>query len=277
MPILFNRTIPKNNCLAFQTSHNDFQSIKHTQFEFEIVYIKSGSGDIQYSDRKKNYNKGDLIILGPNTPHQYFCHSENHHSFSILFNHNLIATNFFDHELTQDIPDFLKRASSGLILRNRFQKDEFQIIDRIINSQNLEQALYLLLLLTKLMGQETIDSFNIKTDFHENKKNYNRMQKILNYINNHADRPLYIEEIASEFNMSRNHFSRFFNQNNAFSFNQYLLSVRIERACQLLLHSDKSITEIALEVGFGSISAFNRAFQQSKAISPSIFRNTSLN
>lgn len=166
-----------------------------------------------------------------------------------------------------------QNTSRGMILRNQFQKDEFQIIEKLSNSQDLEQALYLLLLLSRLMGQEVIDSFDIDSDFHQQKKNYNRMQKILNYINSQAHRPLYIEEVASKFNMSRNHFSRLFNQNSSLSFNQYILSIRIERACKLLLHSDKSVTEIAFEVGFESISTFNRAFQQSKNIAPSLFRN----
>lgn len=272
MTILINRSIPSNNCLAFQTSDHPFQSILHTQFEFEIVYIQAGYGNIQYSDQQKPYSAGDLIILGPNTPHQYFNDRETIHSLSILFNHNLLALNFFDHALTKDILEFLKIASSGLIFREFNQHEALDLIGKIIQTSQLEQALYLILLLNKLTGTTTLESFNVKNDFQEQKRNYARMQNILNYINHNAHRQLFIDELADQFNMSRNHFSKFFNQNSSLSFSQYLLSIRVERACKLLANTDKSITEIALDVGFESISTFNRAFQRIKTQTPTQFR-----
>jgi AraC-like DNA-binding protein len=57
------------------------------------------------------------------------------------------------------------------------------------------------------------------------------------------------------------------------SFKQYLTSIRIHEAKRLLLETDRLVIDIALEVGFNSISHFNRVFKTSTQVSPVEFRN----
>jgi AraC-like DNA-binding protein len=49
----------------------------------------------------------------------------------------------------------------------------------------------------------------------------------------------------------------------------WVVRLRLERACSLLSHSDRCLTQVAQEVGFYDQSHFNRAFRQAFGVSPS--------
>jgi len=65
-----------------------------------------------------------------------------------------------------------------------------------------------------------------------------------------------------------------FRQVTGYTVNEYLRQVRLERAKRLLLYTTLSITEIALETGFGSSQYFSRIFNQAEGIEPRMFRRT---
>jgi len=60
------------------------------------------------------------------------------------------------------------------------------------------------------------------------------------------------------------------------TFAKYLAEVRVVKACSLLSETGKSVAEIAVETGFGSVSNFNRRFLALKRTSPLRYRKTSI-
>jgi len=57
-------------------------------------------------------------------------------------------------------------------------------------------------------------------------------------------------------------------------FNEYLLRIRMEKAIQLLLHSDKKVYEIAYEVGYKQLDWFYKKFKSYTGISASEYRSS---
>ncbi|WP_434777423.1 AraC family transcriptional regulator [Neisseria sp. Ec49-e6-T10] len=269
---VYKRTIPSSSCLAFQTITHDFRSTWHAHPEFEIVYIESGLGCLQYGEQQKQYSQGDILVLGPWVPHEFLEKSSNHQSISLLFNYDFITPGFFDCELTQEIKAFLHKASAGIIFREKMSHAESDIIKLILAKTGLEQAINLLFLLKKLSIQKESDVLSDQPKDPFKHKKYAKLQDILYFINKNAHRKLLVEEVAENFYLSRSHFSRFFYEQTGKNFSQYLLSIRVERACHLLKHTEKSITQISQEVGFDSISSFNRGFLQQKSMSPRNYR-----
>ena len=88
-----------------------------------------------------------------------------------------------------------------------------------------------------------------------------------NYINQHYQEPLSLEEIADVSGFSRFHFTRIFKQCMNMTFYEYLNQKRISKAEELLSTTSQSVTEIAMNSGFSSISAFNRTFKSVKGCS----------
>jgi AraC-like DNA-binding protein len=83
---------------------------------------------------------------------------------------------------------------------------------------------------------------------------------------------LSLPDVARVVNMSANYFSEKFKEATGLNFVEYVARTRIEKARNLLLNPNQRISEVAFEVGFQSLSQFNRAFKKIVGQSPSEFR-----
>ncbi len=79
--------------------------------------------------------------------------------------------------------------------------------------------------------------------------------------------------VARHCGVSDGHFSRLFHRTTGLTFREYLTQVRIEHAKVLILGTAKTVTEIAFESGFQSLSQFHRAFRKAHGISPGKMRS----
>jgi AraC-like DNA-binding protein len=82
-----------------------------------------------------------------------------------------------------------------------------------------------------------------------------------------------LAELARHCGVSEGHLSRIFHHATGLTFREYLTQIRLERAKSLLLNSGKSVTEIAYESGFQSLSQFHRVFQKVHGLSPGAMRS----
>lgn len=99
-------------------------------------------------------------------------------------------------------------------------------------------------------------------------------QKISDYLAKHFSEPeLSIINMGESLGLSQKKTAKIMNDEFKMSFKQYLTSIRIHEAKRLLLETDRLVIDIALEVGFNSISHFNRVFKTSTQLSPLEFRN----
>ena len=100
-----------------------------------------------------------------------------------------------------------------------------------------------------------------------------RINRVLDFMDNHLDLPLTLEELAREACFSPFHFHRIF-----FGFTgerpfQFLQRLRLERAANLLAsRPDRKILDIALDCGFSNAPAFSRAFKEKFQASPTQWR-----
>lgn len=97
------------------------------------------------------------------------------------------------------------------------------------------------------------------------------LQCVLDYIGDHLAQPLTQAELAAIVHLSPYHFARLFRQAMAQSLHQYIMAQRIETAAHLLVTSQLTITEIALQVGFTDQSHFHRYFKRHFGVTPKMF------
>jgi len=95
------------------------------------------------------------------------------------------------------------------------------------------------------------------------------------WIDAHAAEPLDLARSAAEAGLSPFHFLRLFHAVIGITPHQYLVRSRLRRAARLLAAPQKSITDIAFEVGFGDLSNFVRSFHRASGLSPRRFRQAS--
>ncbi|MBI5205555.1 MAG: helix-turn-helix transcriptional regulator [Nitrospirae bacterium] len=97
------------------------------------------------------------------------------------------------------------------------------------------------------------------------------IDRVIEHIHAVLGEKITIEKMAKIACMSPSHFSRIFKQETGISPMDYLNRIRMDRAKKLLLAGDKSITEIAIECGFGSSSYLSACFYKRFKISPSLY------
>lgn len=110
------------------------------------------------------------------------------------------------------------------------------------------------------------------TRLYKQKEYISKFSDVLDYIDTHYMDSFTLDDVASTAGFSKYHFSRLFKQYTGFSFCAYICQRRIKIAEELLAQPNLSITEIAMQSGFPSISTFNRVFRQQKNCSPTEYR-----
>jgi len=92
------------------------------------------------------------------------------------------------------------------------------------------------------------------------------------WIDAHAHETIDLEDAATEAGLSPFHFLRVFANVLGVTPHQYLVRCRLRRAASLLAGDERSITDVALDVGFGDLSNFVRTFRRAAGVSPGRFR-----
>lgn len=92
------------------------------------------------------------------------------------------------------------------------------------------------------------------------------------YITEHQSEDLSLGQVAKAVNTSTFYFCKMFKKATGLNFTNYLSRIRIERAKNLLLNPNLRVSEIAFEVGFQSLTHFNRVFKRIIGQSPTEYR-----
>ena len=92
------------------------------------------------------------------------------------------------------------------------------------------------------------------------------------WLDANADRPIDLEQAAREAGVSMFHFLRIFTRVLGVTPHQYLVRTRLRHAARLLSGDARSVTDVALDVGFGDVSNFVRTFHRAAGVSPRRFR-----
>jgi len=99
-----------------------------------------------------------------------------------------------------------------------------------------------------------------------------QIQRAIDHLEKYLNTPLTIEELAEKAGWTYEHFSRTFVKHTGRSPKEMIIHRRIERACEQLLHEQKSVKEIAYSVGFTDVNYFYRVFKQLKGITAIEYR-----
>lgn len=97
---------------------------------------------------------------------------------------------------------------------------------------------------------------------------------IIRWIETHFHQRCSLEDIASEMGCSRGHASRRFHEETGGTIQEYLMMRRIRQACELLLHTNSSVRDIATQVGFSEYAWFITCFRKNMGKTPLQYRKT---
>ncbi len=107
---------------------------------------------------------------------------------------------------------------------------------------------------------------------HDKHGKQGRTHPAIEYAAEHLDRAIALGHVAALCHLGPSQFCRAFRLAHGVSFGQYLLRLRIERACDRLGDPDALVKEVAYSVGFNDLSYFTRAFRREMGVCPSAYQ-----
>jgi AraC-like DNA-binding protein len=101
-----------------------------------------------------------------------------------------------------------------------------------------------------------------------------RLHAVLRYMESHCDRPITLGDLAAQAHMSKNNFLRVFRKEHKVTPIEFLIRLRMARACEMMQDTALSISEIAYAVGFSDSNYFSRRFREVYGLPPSRYRKS---
>jgi YesN/AraC family two-component response regulator len=99
-----------------------------------------------------------------------------------------------------------------------------------------------------------------------------RFNRVLDYVKSHFNTRLLLSELAEQFSFSKNYICFLFKKYTHTTFSNYITHIKIEKAKQLLEHTDMPLQLIAQETGFMDVYYFGRVFKITSGIPPHRYR-----
>jgi len=250
----------------------------HWQDGVEVIYVKKGSGEVRVDTELYHAKAGDVFIVLPghihginSIPKERMEYENMFFELDFLGIHNVdLCSRKYLHPIADGdikIPTYLY---PGHWLYDSFIKclDYVDVLcDKKIEGYELGvKGLILTALSMLLPGAEE------NTQYEVDSKKEQKIKYVLKRIEEDYGKNLTVEGMANECGYSSSHFMRWFKENTGFSFNNYLIEYRLNRAADMLKQQDDTIINIASDVGFDNLSNFNRLFKKRFLVTPTEFR-----
>lgn len=249
----------------------------HYHPEFEIIHIHRGTGRRLVSGSIAHFGPGDLVFIAPDVPHMWRVAPKCPQAevFYIQFRPEFMGPDFFKQPEMQSIRELMDDARVGVIFSASVRKEIAARLTKFHTLNKTERLLELLDILYRLSqdrDRRPVGHSNGRTRL--NRKQEERISKAFQYLNQNLTGPISQAEIAQSVRLSSAAFSRLFKNTTGKCFVEVVKELRISMACRLLTETTFTISEIAYECGYETLSHFNCQFRSVMKMTPSGYRNS---
>ena len=250
-------------------NHSRYNMPYHWHTECEIIRILEGEFILFIDEDKIVARKNDLLFIHGGIFHGglpnnciYEC---------IVFDMKLLLKD--NHACTKQIYDIINHNKVIAPKLPSNIKDLNTCCTSLFESMRLKNIGYEFITqgsLYYLIGTILENKLYMKNDNHtkKTKERFLQFKNVITLIENEYQNPLTLEDLSRASGMSPKYFCRFFHEMSHKTPIEYLNYYRIEIACEQLLATELSITEIALNCGFNDVSYFIKTFKKYKGLTP---------
>ena len=249
----------------------------HYHHEIELVWISKGSG-LRYVGRSvERFKPGDLVLVGSRLPHTWASAIDQptEAEWSVIqFLPKNWSEEFWQLPEVRRLNAFLAHATRGVRFSEPACRDIGEQIEALANrpSHSLESLIQFLAIFQRLLHTpyHYLNGAQTAVDLAEPDP---RVERLLEWIQNHFAEPITQAQAAAELKMSAPAFSRWFKHRVGRVFQRYLNELRVAKVCARLTDQEESITQAAFKCGYNNLANFNRRFREITGFSPTEFRS----
>ncbi|MDY6921100.1 MAG: AraC family transcriptional regulator [Pseudomonadota bacterium] len=228
-----------------------------------IMYCSAGSGRLLVGATQAQVTAGDLVVLSAGVSHRYQAAPKT--PWTLRWVH-FSGQRARDYIANLGLPEQQYCIQLGLhpkIITDfdalfSVQHTGYNLKALIHASQQLKQSLSYLALLTTRETQQARQPIDL-----------DRIQSLMTA---HLNGELELDKLAAAAHLSKYHFAKRYRALTGYSPIQHFIHLKMERACYLLDISQRSVAEVAAELGYGDPQYFSRLFKKVTGLSPSGYR-----
>ncbi|HEV3324965.1 MAG TPA: AraC family transcriptional regulator [Puia sp.] len=251
----------------------------HRHEEIQLTWIQQGEGTLVAENNMYSFRGGEIYWLGVNLPHvfksdpSYFSPASRKkiRTLNIFFNTKGQLDSFFELPEIRNVKTFLQNQQSGFKVPPEHVDEIAKKMLRIEHTTGVDQLVHFIELLKLLSSFQELTPLSARSQPVSYSEHEGiRIGAIFNYIMQHYDKPITLEDVARQAHMTPQAFCRYFKKHTLHTFVGFLNEVRINEACKKLTDGQyDSIATVAYNCGFNSITNFNRVFKTITGKSPS--------
>lgn len=247
----------------------------HYHPEYELTLTLDVRGQRFVGDSVADLSRCDLVLVGPNLPHAWSLHDHHDQALTVAW----FSQAWLD-RLVQGFPELLplerlgKAAAQGLAFPQEFASmlsSAILALHDLPMTRRLPALIDILIRLAEDTTPVLIASSQFGGGLMVDPRN-ERLARVLQLLHGSYVEPVNIAALAASAALSVGAFQRFFHRQMRRTVTGYVAELRIGRACQQLIETNKPISLIAAEVGYANLAHFNRQFRAIRASTPSAFR-----
>jgi AraC-like DNA-binding protein len=248
------------------------------QHEFsELAIISQGTATHKIAQDSLPLKKGDVLVVHPGCVHTYD-KGKDMEMFNIIYDAHMPLPSLESCGLplvSKLFPNQYPDSKDNLAPIVHLPEDDIEPIHELARRLDYEcrhfrpgkQVLTLAIFMELIVYLARCDSRNSPA-----KKFHFALNEVVNYIDQHYPGKITVADLQKVAKMSERNLFRHFRNAFGVSPNEYLRHVRIQHATELLLDTDKQISNIALECGFYDSNHFSKIFKRILGSTPKKFR-----
>lgn len=247
----------------------------------EIVLIDEGYGKRIVGDNIDDFDKGDMVMMGPNLPHIWQTDNAFYHrrrdlrvkATVLYFAPAMVLGLVAGTDAAEPVEALFTKACRGLSIKDTTHQHLLELFAEIGTAEGLKRIALFLEAIDLLAHSDEYEY--LTSDHYRNAmtvKDAGRFNDVYHFMMTNFHREISLDEIAVVAKMSPTAFCRYFKTRTQKSFVSFLQEIRISHACKLLRRDDLSIMEVALESGYNNLVNFNKCFRNVTDSSPSEYR-----
>lgn len=269
---------PNRSCYVFDRRLPEFTFNWHYHPEYELTFTVNSRGTRFVGDHVAFYDDGDLVLLGPDVPHAWQSETpivprEPHRAIVCWFTKEWIE------DLKSLIPEFasleplLAEAQKGVSFGKTTTdnlRGRLLALCALPESMQVIELQSILLALSATQDRQTLAAGEVSLN--EAQRDRLRIERVLTWIHRNFHHPIRLAPLCDIVHISESQLQRVFKRSTHMSISQYVTRLRIGRACQQLVRTDRSMDDIAAACGFSDSAHFSRKFKDIMRQPPTHYR-----
>ena len=250
----------------------------HFHEDYELCLTLNVRGKRILGNLVEDFTEKDLVITTPNVLH---CYKRDDAFLNvrcevvvIQFPKELPSWGIFDTDQLRNIRNLLCQPAPGLKFSEETAEAVRERLLRLPRTEGFEAVQLFFGILHELACADRTQVELIGVQSSDSTLPHSRrINKIVQFVEKNYHHKISLEDVGELVGMSASSGTRFFKQRTRHNFWDYLNGFRIDRAAQMMIETEHTISEISYACGFNNISNFNRVFRERIGTTPSDYRN----